>query len=158
MKRKFKNQIFVIAHNIRSAFNIGSIFRISDAAGINKIYLGGFSPSLPNEKITKVSLGAENYIPFESCRSSSRLIKRLKNEGVKIVALENNLKKGINYLKFKPKYPLVLILGHEVKGLPKSILDLADKIIYLPMYGQKESLNVATAFGIAVYEFNKFRK
>lgn len=156
MKRKLNKQFFVVCHNIRSAYNIGSIFRTADAIGIDKIYLSGFTPTPPNEKIAKVALGAEKNTQFESVKSAIKLIKKLKSDGVQIIALENNVKQGGNYLKFKPKFPLALVLGNEVEGLPKSILNLADKIIYLPMAGVKESLNVSVAFGIAAYEIKKY--
>lgn len=148
---KNQNSFFVIAHNIRSAFNVGSIFRTADAVGIDKIYLCGYTPCPPDNKIKKVALGADDSVPFESFKSSVSLIKRLKKQGVKIIALENNLEEGIDYKKFKPVFPLALVLGDEVNGLSKNILKLADKIIYLPMIGKKESLNVSVAFGVAAY-------
>ncbi|MBI3458670.1 TrmH family RNA methyltransferase, partial [Candidatus Azambacteria bacterium] len=117
----------------------------------NKIYLCGYTPCPPDNKIKKVALGADDSVPFESCKSTTSLIKRLKKQGVKIVALENNLEEGIDYRKFKPQFPLALVLGNEVRGLSKTILNLADVIIYLPMIGQKESLNVSVAFGVASY-------
>lgn len=158
MKGEKKNQFFVVCHNIRSTFNVGSIFRTSDAVGVDKIFLCGYTPAPPNEKITKVSLGAEKSVPFESYKQTTRLIKKLKKGGVKIIALENNVRDAIHYLKFKPKFPLALVLGNEVGGLPKTILALADAIIFLPMRGKKESLNVSVVFGIAAYEINRFRK
>jgi tRNA G18 (ribose-2'-O)-methylase SpoU len=151
MPKKNPNDFFVIAHNIRSAFNVGSIFRTADAVGINKIYLCGYTPTPPDQKIKKVALGADDLVPFESFKSATSLIKRLKKQGVKIIALENNLEEGIDYRKFKPQFPLALVLGNEVNGLSKTILKLADQIIYLPMVGQKESLNVSVAFGVASY-------
>ncbi len=152
MIKKKKEIFFVICHNIRSTYNVGSIFRTADAVGVSKIYLCGYTPSLPNEKISKVALGAEKLIPYQTVKSTTWLIKKLKSEGVKIVALENNIEKGINYSKFKPIFPIALILGNEVKGLPKNILNISDKIIYLPMKGGKESLNVSVAFGVAAYK------
>lgn len=156
MKRRLDKQFFVICHNTRSTYNVGSIFRTADAVGINKIYLTGYTPAPANEKISKVALGTEKTVPFESVKSTVKLIKKLKSNGVQIIALENNIKQGISYLKLKPKFPLALVLGNEVEGLSKKILQLADKVIYLPMAGKKESLNVSVAFGIAAYEIKKF--
>jgi tRNA G18 (ribose-2'-O)-methylase SpoU len=147
---------YVICDNIRSLENIGSIFRTSDALGISKIFLCGISGQPPNHKISKTALGAEKNIPFEYCRQTGRLIDKLKKEKISIVALEQD-KKAIKYDKFKPSFPLALIVGNEVKGVSKKILEKADKIIVLPMSGQKESLNVSVAFGVAGYEINKFR-
>ena len=152
MPKKNPNDFFVVAHNIRSAFNVGSIFRTADALGVKKIYLCGYTPTPPDEKIKKVALGAEQSVSFESFKSTASLIKRLKKQKIKIVALENNLEEGIDYRKFKPQFPLALVLGNEVNGLSKSILKLVDTIIYLPMVGQKESLNVSVAFGVSGYE------
>jgi tRNA G18 (ribose-2'-O)-methylase SpoU len=141
---------YVICDNIRSLENIGSIFRTSDALGVSKIYLCGISGKPPHHKISKTALGAEETIPFEHYRQVGRLIVKLKKEKVQIVALEQD-KKAIDYRKFKPKFPLALIVGNEVDGISQKVLKKCDKIIQLPMSGQKESLNVSVAFGVAGY-------
>ena len=149
-----KNEFCVICDNIRSLENIGSIFRTSDALGASKIYLCGISGRPPNHKISKTALGAEKTIPFEYYRQTSRLIDKLKKEKVQIVALEQD-KEAIEYTKFKPQFPLALIIGNEVEGISKKILQKCDKIIFLPMHGSKESLNVSVSFGVAGYEIIK---
>jgi len=146
---------YVICDNIRSLENIGSIFRTSDALGVSKIFLCGISGRPPHHKISKTALGAEKEIPFEYYRQIGRLIDKLKKEKVGIVALEQD-KKAVEYTKFKPKFPLALIVGNEVKGISKKILKKSDKIIFLPMRGKKESLNVSVAFGVAGYEIIKY--
>ncbi|MFH1456595.1 MAG: RNA methyltransferase [Patescibacteria group bacterium] len=146
---------YVICDNIRSLENIGSIFRTADALGVSKIFLCGISGKPPHHKISKTALGAENTIPFEHHKQIGRLIDKLKKEKVQIVALEQD-KKAILYTKFKPKFPLALIIGNEVKGISPNILKKCDKIIYLPMSGQKESLNVSVSFGVAGYEIKKY--
>ncbi len=145
-----KQKIHVVLHNIRSRENVGSIFRTADAAGINKIYLCGITPTPPHEKISKTALGAENYVPWEYCKQTWRLLAKLQEEGINIVALEQT-KESKDLFKFKPKFPLVLVLGNEVKGLSPQILKYCDKKISIPMYGKKESLNVAVAAGVALY-------
>lgn len=147
---------YFICDNIRSLENIGSIFRTADALGVNKIFLCGISGYPPNRKISKSALGAENIVPFEYCKQTWRLIEKLKKEKVCIVALEQN-KKSVVYTKFKPKFPLAMIIGNEVKGISNEILKKADKIIHIPMFGKKESLNVAVASGVAGYEINKHK-
>ena len=147
MKREF----YVICDNIRSLENIGSIFRTADALGVSKIFLCGISGKPPHHKISKTALGAEETIPFEYCRQIGRLIDKLKKDKIQIIALEQD-KKAIDYRKFKPKFPLALIVGNEVEGVSRKILKKSDKIIFLPMSGQKESLNVSVAFGVAGYE------
>jgi tRNA G18 (ribose-2'-O)-methylase SpoU len=144
-------EFFVICDNIRSLENIGSIFRTADALGVKKIFLCGISGQPPNHKISKTALGAEKAIPFEYYKQTWRLIDKLKNNKIQVVALEQS-KKAIDYRKLKPKFPLALIVGNEVEGISKKILDKSDKIIFLPMMGQKESLNVSVAFGVAGYQ------
>lgn len=146
-----KLPFYVICDNIRSLENIGSIFRTADALAIDKIFLCGICGQPPNQKISKSALGAEKWIDWEYCGSAWKLIERLKKENVFIVALEQ-AKNSLLYTKFKPKFPLALIIGNEIKGISSSVLKRADKIISLPMFGRKESLNVAVAFGIAGYQ------
>ena len=149
----------MVLHNIRSAHNVGSIFRTAAAVGVAKIYLCGYTPTPPNEKISKVALGAEKTVPWEQYKQTWRLLSSFAKtsedeEKVQIVALEQD-KRAIDYRKFKPEFTMVLVLGNEVEGLSKEILKYADKIIAIPMYGQKESLNVSVAAGIALYEITK---
>jgi len=143
--------INLILHNIRSAHNVGSIFRTADAAGVAKIYLTGYTPAPTEDKVKKTALGAEKTIPWEKAGQIAPLLKRLKKERIGIVALELS-PNSIDYRKFKPKFPLALIVGNEVKGLSKAVLENVDKIIAIPMYGKKESLNVSVATGIAIYK------
>ncbi len=151
----------VILHNIRSLYNVGSIFRTADAAGIEKIYLCGITPApvdsfgRPRRQLTKVSLGAEKYVEWERVKNTARFIDKLKRDDYKIFAIEQS-KKSAPYYKVKSKSPsanrkIALVLGSEIKGLPASILSHADKILEIPMRGKKESLNVAVAFGIAIF-------
>ncbi|MFN7088429.1 MAG: RNA methyltransferase [Candidatus Paceibacteria bacterium] len=148
-------KLIVILDNIRSAHNVGSIFRTGDAMGISKIYLCGITPA-PDatgraaRDIAKTALGAQNYIPWEKRSSTWRLLEELREKGFSIVALEQH-KSAKNIRKFKPKFPLALIVGNEVNGLSPNILKRADALIYIPMYGKKESLNVAVACGIALF-------
>ncbi|MDP1629344.1 MAG: TrmH family RNA methyltransferase [bacterium] len=152
---------FAILDNIRSLENVGSIFRTSDAFGITKIYLGGISgmcrrgaAKFLNPKISKTALGAELNVSWEHDWQTWRIIDKLKKEGVKIVCLEQT-KKAIDILKFRPKFPLALVVGNEINGVSKAILKRADAVVQIPMLGKKESLNVAVAFGIAAFEINK---
>lgn len=150
MSTKQKKEIYLIAHNVRSLFNVGAFFRTADVFGVSKIYLTGYTGVPPREQISKVALGAELWMPWEKKKQLTTLIKKLKKEGVQIVALETG-NQVTPLPKFKPKYPLALIVGHEADGLPQNILDLADKIVEIPMQGRKESLNVSVAAGIALY-------
>ena len=149
-----------ILHNVRSLHNVGSIFRTADAAGIEKLYLCGITPEpldrfgVIRQQVGKVSLGAEKTVPWEKAASTSRLIDKLKKDGYKIFALEQS-DRSIPYNKvraFTRQSKVALVVGHEVKGLPASILKKADRILEIPMAGEKESLNVGVAFGIAVFK------
>jgi len=142
--------LYIIAHNIRSLYNIGTIFRTSDAIGVKELFLTGYSGHPPRKEISKVALGAEESIEWKHYKSLNYLLKKLKKNKVKIIALETN-KNSINYLKFKPKFPLALIVGNEVRGLSSSILKNVDQTIFIPMNGIKESLNVGIAMGVAGY-------
>ena len=145
-----KREICVILDNIRSRENVGSIFRTADAVGVSKIYLCGITPTLPHEKISKTALGAQMYVPWEYCKQTHRLLKKFKKDKINIVGLEQT-KDSKNIFKFKPKYPLALILGNEVRGLSPQILKYCNKKISIPMYGKKEILNVSVAAGVALY-------
>ncbi len=150
MKKAKKLPFYLICDNIRSLENIGSIFRTADALAVDKIFLGGICGQPPHPKISKTALGAEKNIPWEHHWQIWRVIDDLKKQKVFIVALEQT-KKSLPYTQFKPKFPLALVIGNEVKGISPGILKRADRIIHLPMLGKKESLNVAVSFGVAGY-------
>lgn len=150
----------VICDSLRSLFNVGSVFRTGDGVSVDKIYLCGITghPDIPKaeRKISKVALGAQRSVEWEYAKQSWRVVERLKKEGYQIVSLEQT-PKSIDYKKFKPKFPLALIIGNEGKGVKRSLLDRSDKIIDIPMRGKKESLNVSVAFGIVAYWIGGFR-
>lgn len=150
------NKFYLIAHNIRSLYNVGTMFRTADALGIDQLFLTGYTGRPPRKEISKVALGAEESVPWQHYKSLTYLLNKLKKEGVKIVILEKS-KNSIDYTKFKPKFPLALIVGNEVRGVSLDTLKKADKVIELPMKGIKESLNVGVALGAAGYYINSFR-
>ncbi len=151
--------MMAILHSVRSLHNVGSIFRTADAAGIEKLYLCGITPTpldrfgSVRQQVAKVSLGAEKSVSWEKVASTSRLMEKLKKEGYQIFALEQSTR-AISYKHFPvvPEKKIALLVGHEVKGVPSAILQKADKILEIPMKGEKESLNVGVAFGIAVFK------
>jgi len=153
---KRKKEIYLIAQNIRSLYNVGSLFRTCDAFKVEKIYLCGYTGTPPRNQISKTALGAEESVEWEKCQQTLALVKKLKRDGVNVVALETS-KKSKSILKFKPKFPLALIVGHEVEGIKKNILNQADEIIEISMQGTKESLNVSVATGVALFQIDKFR-
>jgi 23S rRNA (guanosine2251-2'-O)-methyltransferase len=157
-----KERFFAILHNIRSCYNVGAIFRTADAVAIDKIYLTGYTPNPKEnfERIRKTALGAESEVKWEARKNLQKLIKEIKSQKVKIVALETE-KNAAPYFKFKPKFPLAILVGNEKRGIDKRTLKKADIILKIPMFGKKESLNVAVAFAILAYHLkirSLFRK
>lgn len=151
-----KKTFFLIAQNIRSLHNVGAIFRTADIFNISKIYLSGYTGTPPRQEISKVALGAEKWLAWEKYYHTHLLIKKLKSQNIKIYALETGPTTK-NISTFKPQFPCALIVGNEVKGISPKIIQLADTILSIPMFGKKESLNVSVATGIALYELNKHR-
>jgi len=154
--------MILILHNIRSVYNVGSIFRTADAAGVSKIILTGYTPTpldrfkIPRKDFAKVSLGAEKTVPWLQIKNVYAAIKALKLNGYEVVAVEQD-KSATSLFKFKPdpRKNLTLVLGNEVRGISKPTLAKCDAIVEIPMRGQKESLNVSVAAGIAMFTLLK---
>ncbi|HEY5588640.1 MAG TPA: TrmH family RNA methyltransferase [Candidatus Paceibacterota bacterium] len=162
MMQKNKKEIdsILILPDIRSAINIGAMFRTADAVGISKIYLTGFTPR-PTDKfgriqkdIAKSALGAETWIPWEYKEKIIPLLNSFKKDGYVIIAIEQD-KRAIDYRKIKIFNKVAIIMGPEVFGLDKNILDKCDFIAQIPMHGKKESLNVSVACGVALFRILK---
>jgi tRNA G18 (ribose-2'-O)-methylase SpoU len=153
---KKSREIVLILDNIRSAENVGSIFRTGDAIGVQKIFLTGVTPSpidrfgRARKDISKSALGAEKSISWEYFEKTSDVVKKLKKEEFFIVAIEQDTK-SLDYKKIKPKHKTCLIFGNEVSGINREILGMADKIAEIKMRGMKESLNVSVSAGVALY-------
>ena len=148
-----KKDIYIILENIRSAFNVGSFFRTSDAAQVKKIYMTGFTPVPENcEKIIKTSLGAEKSVPYAFRKDPVSLIRSLQKKGVFVFAVETG-KGSKNIFTVEKNPPLALVFGHEIDGVSPAVLRAVDEKIFIPMQGKKESLNVSVCGGIAIFEF-----
>jgi len=153
--QKNKDAILIL-HNIRSAYNVGSILRTADAASISKIYFTGHTPTpldqfgRKRKDIHKTALGAEESVVWEHVYRISVLINRLKEHNFFIIGIEQ-APGAVNYKKVKIKYPVAFIFGNEVRGLSKQILYKCDVIAEIPMQGSKESLNVSVAAGISLF-------
>ncbi len=158
------SKVIVIANNIRSTYNIGSIFRTSDGMGVKQLILTGYTPypAIENDKrlphlvakltrqIQKSSLGAEQHLPFAHHDSAADVIDNLKKKGYRIVALEQHAS-STQLNEYTPPGKIALLLGEEVSGINPALLDMCDDIIEIPMVGSKESFNVSVACGIALY-------
>lgn len=159
-----KKELYIIAHNIRSAYNVGSIFRTAEGLGVKKIYLTGYTPHPADSEdfdikksrrmISKTALGAEENVEWEGEENIFKVIENLKRDGVQIVALELHAKSQ-DIKDFQPKFPCALILGNEVLGVENDLLKYCDALVQIPMRGRKESFNVSVAAGIAMYEVLK---
>ena len=154
--------IIAVLDNIRSAHNVGSIFRTADAFGITEIYLCGTSPTpidkfnRPRKDIAKVSLGAEKTVTWRYFVSSLRAVNVLRKKGIKILSIEQSEGSAdISDIKMYQNADIALVFGNEVGGVSSKILRVSDKIFEIPMRGKKESLNVSVAFGIVVAEIQK---
>ena len=149
-------QVIVLLHNVRSAHNVGSIFRTADAAGVSHIYLTGYTPApldrfkRPNKEIAKTALGAEQFLTWEYAKTPFSILKRLRAEGVSIIGFEQDTR-AVDYRKRRVKKPTVYIFGNEVRGLSKQLRDVCDELIEIPMRGRKESLNVSVTAGIILF-------
>ena len=153
-----KKEIIVVLDNIRSTFNVGSIFRTADALGVGEIILGGTTPApvdrfgRERKDIAKVSLGAEKSVPWKYEKNVLLVIKKLKKDGYQIIAIEQ-AEKSVDYKKVKigKSGKVAFVMGAEVEGVAPEILKLADIIAEIPMLGIKESLNVSVSFGVALF-------
>jgi tRNA G18 (ribose-2'-O)-methylase SpoU len=137
--------------NIRSTWNVGSMFRTADGTGIRKIYLCGITPTPENPKIGKTALGAELTIPWERSNNGVEMVSSLKSQGYRIWAMEDIPKAVCLYemVDVHLDTPIVLIVGNEVCGVDPGIIEMCDEVISIPMLGKKQSYNVAVAFGMA---------
>jgi len=157
-------EAFLILDSIRSEYNVGSLFRTADAAGIGRLYLCGYTPA-PKDRfgraskmIAKVALGAEQTVPWEKRASCLALVRRLRKEGTLVIAVEQSprsvdYKKAAEHVRkaLRAGKGVAFILGEEVSGMPASLLKEADLVAEIPMNGKKESLNVSVAGGVALF-------
>lgn len=158
------NKIVVIAHNIRSAHNIGSLIRTCDGLGIDRVYMTGYTPHpeivndvrLPHvashvtKMIHKTALGAENAVSWVAGKGIHNIINELQTHNFKIVGLETS-HNAVPLHCFKSKENIALLLGNEIRGIEQSLLDICDETVVIPMLGKKESLNVTEAASMALY-------
>ncbi len=150
------HEVAVLLHNIRSAHNVGSIFRTADAAGVKHIYLSGYTPipvdrfGRPQKDIAKTALGAETSLVWEYHKTPSKVLRQLKTAGWEVVGIEQDVR-ARDYRTFAPARPTLCILGNEVKGISKALRNQCDVLLEIPMHGTKESLNVSVAAGIVLF-------
>ncbi|HLA69667.1 MAG TPA: RNA methyltransferase [Bacteroidota bacterium] len=145
----------VLVDNVRSLYNVGSIFRTSDGVMVQHLLLAGYTPLPPRKEIEKTALGATASVPWSHARDPVASLQLLKSEGLTLCCLEQTDKSIPYYEIQKQHFPLCLVLGSEVAGVSSSLIELCDFAIEIPMFGKKHSLNVAVAYGIAVFHLSR---
>lgn len=148
-------EIYILLNNVRSAFNVGSIFRTSDAIGVKKIFLSGYTPYPPDIKLDKTALGALDYVDWEYNKDIYFVLDKLKRDGIPIYSVEQTDRSEI-YTSVNYPSKLCIAMGNEISGIEREILDSSERIVEIPMYGKKNSLNVSVAFGIIAYHIKNF--
>jgi len=148
--------IVVVLDNVRSAYNVGSAFRTSDAFGVDKLYLCGICATPPSAEIHKTALGAEISVPSEHCSDTLELVRYLKSEGYTVVSVEQTVG-SVSLEKFTPLKGLryALIFGNEVEGVQQSVVDASSFALEIPQYGTKHSLNVSVTVGVVLWHLRK---
>lgn len=147
--------VYALLDSVRSLYNVGSVFRTSDGAGISKLILTGYTPHPPRKEIEKTALGSTASVPWEYVKNPLAALQTLRDSGTHICALEQTDKSTPYYHLPADSFPLCLVVGNEITGVSKDIIAKVDFAIHIPMYGMKQSLNVAVAYGIAVFEVGR---
>lgn len=149
--------ISILLDNVRSMYNVGSFFRTGDGAGIERLLLSGITARPPKSAVSKTALGAEDRLPWEPVEDPVAAMKQLHADGYEIAAIETSIR-AVDLFDWQPHFPVCVLFGHEVEGLPAQLLELCDTHVRIPMLGLKHSLNVASAGAIVMYELlRKYR-
>ena len=147
--------VVVVVDNVRSLYNVGSIFRTSDGVLLEKLILTGFTPIPPRKEIEKTALGATQSVPWEYVNDPVEAVKQLKISGYRAFCLELT-DEVLPYYDIPPaQYPLCLVIGNEITGVSKDVLAECESAIEIPQFGIKQSLNVAVAYGVAIFELSR---
>jgi len=151
-----QRELHLIANDIRSLENVGSLFRTADSLGVKKLWLCGYTAAPPDPRISKVALGAEKSVPFEVFSDILQVFTRLKQEGIPVYALELT-ESAIDLTRFAPPDRLAILLGTETTGITPSLIEKCDGVIKIQQHGIKESMNVGVAAGIASWAVLNYR-
>jgi tRNA G18 (ribose-2'-O)-methylase SpoU len=148
-----RNPIYIVADNVIDTYNIGSLFRLGDAVAVEKLFICGNSEYPPSSKIHKAAVGTEEWVPWEKVDKTSNVVRKLKKDGVQIICVEQD-PRSIPYsiLPTKVNFPCAIVIGNETDGIGKDVLDLADLIVELPMFGVNKSFNVWGSCAIVAYK------
>ncbi len=149
-----RNPIYLVLDNVIDTYNIGSIFRLGDALAVEKIYICGIDAEYPpNSRIHKASVGTDEWVPWEKINKTSDAIKTLKEQGVQIIAVEQDARSvPYSILPSIVNFPVAIVVGHETEGVSKEVLDLADAIVELPQFGINKSFNVWGSAAVVAFK------
>lgn len=153
-KTRLQCPIYGLLDNVRSAWNVGSMFRTADSAGLGGLYLCGMTPTPPRADLEKTALGASATMPWDYWTDSAAAVRHIKDRGIQVVALECT-PDAQPFDGFDYRFPLCFVVGHEVRGVEESVLAACDATVAIPMNGLKDSLNVAVSFGIMAYQVRR---
>jgi len=153
LKKIKHNPIYLVLDNIIDTYNIGSLFRLGDAIAAKKLYICGESEYPPSSRIHKAAVGTENWVNWEKRDSAIEVIKELKSQNIQTIAVEQD-ERAVSYKKLNSliKFPVAIIVGNETTGVSKEVLDLADTIVELPMFGINTSMNVWGSAAVIAYK------
>jgi len=157
-KESEKIPIIVVLENIRSAYNVGSVFRTADAFLLQAIYICGYTAHPPHKEIKKTALGADETVNWKYFKKMQEVTEDLRKDGYKIFAVEQALdSRLLQQVEFKKDEKLAVIFGNEVMGVEQSTIEITDGCIEIPQLGMKHSLNIATAAGVVLWELVRTR-
>jgi 23S rRNA (guanosine2251-2'-O)-methyltransferase len=157
-RKSEKIPIVVVLENIRSGYNVGSVFRTADAFLLQAIYICGYTAYPPHKEIKKTALGADETVEWKYFKTVKEAIDKLRNEGYRIFAVEQAVNSRLlQQAEFKKEEKLAVIFGNEVTGVEQSTIELSDGCIEIPQLGMKHSLNIATAAGVVLWELVRTR-
>ena len=148
-----RNPIYLVLDRVIDTYNIGSLFRLADAIAVEKMYICGDTEYPPSSRIHKAAVGTEEWVPWEKVDSTASIVGKLKSEGVQILAVEQD-RRAIPYslLATRVKFPVAIVIGNETEGISQDVLDAADTITELPMFGVNKSFNVWGSAAIIAYK------
>lgn len=162
-----KHPVYIILDSVLDTYNVGAIFRLADALAIEKIFLCGQTETPPNPRIKKASINTWKWVSWSYVSTAIEAINEIKTqnsqpkadrplpEKVKIIAVEQD-KKSVSLYDFKPEFPIAMVVGNETYGVSKEILEIADTIVEIPMWGVNKSLNVMVSCGIVLYRIAQY--
>ena len=150
LEEQVRFPFYCLVEDVRSLYNVGSIFRTSDAAKVNKLFLTGYTGSPPRREIEKTALGSTESVPWQYYKNTNEALIDLKNKKVMLIALEHT-SESVPYNEFEYEFPMCILLGNEVEGLSKETISQINYSIEIPMFGLKQSLNVSVAYGIVIF-------